>query len=207
MHARHLSAARTASLPMTLRTLFDCSVSLPSADTGRPTMSSSASCNWIAKDQFRKTPQLSCFMLEMVQRCSTERRHVKRHLLPSYVKQHQLQLLPAQLQNLARFTNSASVSNQPERQRICNLVTLRVRLRTVRGRGRVMPLPTARPVREPPRSMPRLNPPPCQSGSRPRRRAFGRRDTGSSPESPAQVGAGETPMAPVAFRQRGGSGE
>jgi hypothetical protein len=134
-------------------------------------------------------------------------RQVKRHLLPSYVNQHQLQLLPAQLQNLARFTNSTSVSNQPERQRICNLVTLRVKLRTVRGRGRVMPLPTARPVREPPRSTPRLNPPPCQSGSRPRRRAFGRRETGSSPESPAQVGVGETPMAPVALRQRGGSGE
>ena len=39
----HLSAAWTASLPATLRTLLDWGVSFPSQDLGRPMMNSSAS--------------------------------------------------------------------------------------------------------------------------------------------------------------------
>lgn len=39
----YLSAARTASLPATLRTLFDCGVSFPSEDFGSPIINSSAS--------------------------------------------------------------------------------------------------------------------------------------------------------------------
>lgn len=41
----YLSAARTASLLATLRTLFDCGVSFPSWDFGRPIINSSTSCN------------------------------------------------------------------------------------------------------------------------------------------------------------------
>jgi hypothetical protein len=41
----YLSAARTASLPATLRTMFDCVVSIPSEDFGSPIINSSASYN------------------------------------------------------------------------------------------------------------------------------------------------------------------
>jgi hypothetical protein len=67
----------------------------------------------------------------------------------------------------------------------------------VRGRGRVIPLPTARPVRASPRSTPRLNPPPCQRGSRPRRRAFDRSGAGSSPAPSDRPDAGDALIAPA----------
>lgn len=80
-------------------------------------------------------------------------------------------------------------------------------VRTVRGRGRVIPLPMARPVRASPRSTPRLNPPPCQSGSRPRRRAFGRSGAGSSLAPSVRPDAGDALIAPAALRRRGGGKE
>lgn len=42
----YLSAARTANLPATLRTMFDCVVSFPSEDFGSPIINSSASYNF-----------------------------------------------------------------------------------------------------------------------------------------------------------------
>jgi hypothetical protein len=77
----------------------------------------------------------------------------------------------------------------------------------VRGRGKVIPLPMARPVRASPRSTPRLNPPPCQSGSRPRRRAFGWSGAGSSAAASVRPGTGDALIAPAALRRRGGGKE
>jgi len=67
-----------------------------------------------------------------------------------------------------------------------------------------MPRPTARPVRASPRSTPRLNPPPCQSGSRPRRRAFGRSGKGGSPAPSDRPDTGDALIATAALRRRGG---
>lgn len=106
-----------ASLPTTLRTLLDCGVSLPSADTGSPTISSSASCEAKQEQQiytfemsrnlvqysnisqnsrvFDNIPKLMIFGLNF-------------YLLLSYVEQHQLQLLAPQLENLPGTTNPSS---------------------------------------------------------------------------------------------------
>jgi hypothetical protein len=71
----------------------------------------------------------------------------------------------------------------------------------VRGRGWVMPRPTASPVRAAPRSTPRLNPPPCQSGRRP----FGWSRAGSSPPASAlQVMEGGKALVESALQRRGG---
>ena len=71
----------------------------------------------------------------------------------------------------------------------------------MRGRGWVIPRPTASPVRAAPRSTPRLKPPPCQSD----RWAFGWSRAGSSPPASAlQVMEGGRALVESALQRRGG---